>query len=140
MQIVGITTQHEVHVASKTHKFRMNEMLVIEDSLLHEPKGEVVETFSYNRYIPMGMEKGLVDRDVLETLEAIGYDIGQDDIHLAKVRLFEEAQIPIQTGASVRHPAFEEIKHLLLTTSSTQVWCLAKSNQLILLQRPYQLN
>ncbi|GAF17742.1 LOW QUALITY PROTEIN: bipolar DNA helicase [Bacillus sp. JCM 19046] len=120
MQIVGITTQHEVHVASKTHKFRMNEMLVIEDSLLHEPKGEVVETFSYNRYIPMGMEKGLVDRDVLETLEAIGYDIGQDDIHLAKVRLFEEAQIPIQTGASVRHPAFEEIKHLLLTTSSTQ--------------------
>ncbi|WP_078393311.1 ATP-binding protein [Shouchella patagoniensis] len=116
MQVVGITTQHEVHIASKTHKFRMNEMLVIEDNELFEPKGEVVETFSYNRYIPMGMDKGLVDRDVLETLEAIGYDIGQDDIHLAKVRLFEEAQKPIQTGATVRHPEFKEIEHLLLTT------------------------
>ncbi|MDO7270078.1 ATP-binding protein [Shouchella clausii] len=116
MQVVGVTTQHEVHVASKTHKFRMNEMLVIEDDELFKPKGEVVETFSYNRYIPMGMDKGLVDRDVLETLEAIGYDIGQDDIHLAKVRLFEEAQKPIQTGAAVRHPEFSEIEHLLLTT------------------------
>lgn len=58
MQVVGITTQHEVHIASKSHKFRMNEMLVIEDKELNEPKGEVVETLSYNRYIPMGMDKG----------------------------------------------------------------------------------
>ncbi len=38
MQIVGVTTQHEVYVASKTHKFRMNEMLVIEDEALISAK------------------------------------------------------------------------------------------------------
>ncbi|GAE31730.1 ATP-binding protein [Halalkalibacter hemicellulosilyticus] len=114
MQIVGVTTQHEVYVASKTHKFRMNEMLVIEDDSLYQPKGEVVETFSYNRYIPMGFDKGIADDQVLKTLEQIGYDIGSDDIHLAKARLFEEAIQPIQTGAQVRHPHFEEIQHLLV--------------------------
>ncbi|WP_062051208.1 ATP-binding protein [Bacillus sp. JCM 19034] len=114
MQIVGVTTQHEVYVASKTHKFRMNEMLVVEDDSLYQPKGEVVETFSYNRYIPMGFDKGIADDQVLKTLEQIGYDIGADDIHLAKVRLFEEAIQPIQTGAQVRHPHFSEIEHLLV--------------------------
>lgn len=114
MQVVGVTTQHEVYVASKVHKFRMNEMVVIEDGDLYQPKGEVVETFSYNRYIPMGFDKGLADDQVLKTLEHIGYDIGADDIHLAKVRLFEEAVQPIQTGAEVRHPHFDEISSLLV--------------------------
>ncbi len=81
---------------------------------LYQPKGEVVETFSYNRYIPMGFDKGIVDDQVLKTLEHIGYDIGADDIHLAKVRLFEEAVQPIQTGAKVRHPEFDEISSLLV--------------------------
>lgn len=117
MQIVGVTTQHEVYVASKEHKFRMNELVVLCDQDLYDPKGEVVETFSYNRYIPMGFDKGLADQSVLQTLEQIGYDIGADDIHIAKVRLFEEAVQPIQTGATVRHPAFEEIKDLLVTTT-----------------------
>ncbi|WP_413377027.1 ATP-binding protein [Alkalihalobacillus sp. 1P02AB] len=118
MQVVGVTTQHEVYVASKEHKFRMNEMVVIEDDHLNQPKGEVVETFSYNRYIPMGFDKGLVDDQVLKTLEHIGYDIGADDIHLAKVRLFEEAIQPLQTGAHVRHPEFYEIESLLVTTTA----------------------
>ncbi|MDV2686739.1 ATP-binding protein [Alkalihalophilus lindianensis] len=119
MQIVGVTTQHEVYVASKTHKFRMNEMVVIEDEALKHPKGEVVETFSYNRYIPMGFDKGIVDDQVLKTLEHIGYDIGADDIHLAKVRLFEEAPQPIQTGARIRHPEFHEIESLLVQSTPT---------------------
>ncbi|NEU32529.1 ATP-binding protein [bacterium LRH843] len=114
MQVVGVTTQHEVYIASKTHKFRMNEMVVLEDADLHQPNGEVVETFSYNRYIPMGFDKGIADNQMLETLKQIGYDIGSDDIHIAKVRLFEEAVQPIQTGASVRHPHFDEISSLLV--------------------------
>ncbi|WP_017729527.1 ATP-binding protein [Halalkalibacterium ligniniphilum] len=117
MQVVGITTQHEVYVASKHHKFRMNEMVVLEDRSLDFPKGEVVETFSYNRYIPMGFDKGLVDHQVLQTLEQLGYDIGADTIHLAKVRLFEEAIQPIQTGVIVRHPEFHEIEELLVKVS-----------------------
>ncbi|WP_088105953.1 ATP-binding protein [Halalkalibacter urbisdiaboli] len=141
MQIVGVTTQHEVYVASKTHKFRMNEMFVIEDQQLNEPKGEVVETFSYNRYIPMGFDKGLVDDQVLKTLEHIGYDIGADDIHLAKVRLFEEATQPIQTGAHVRHPSFEEIEGLLVKASPHEGMVLGevKSTDFIAESIPAQL-
>lgn len=95
----------------------MNEMVVLEDRSLDFPKGEVVETFSYNRYIPMGFDKGLVDHQVLQTLEQLGYDIGADTIHLAKVRLFEEAIQPIQTGVIVRHPEFHEIEELLVKVS-----------------------
>lgn len=114
MQVVGITTQQEVYVASKDKKFRMNEILLIEDGDLHYPKGEVVETFSYNRFIPMGFEKGLVDSEVLKTLEQIGYDIGADEVNLAKVRLFEEGVQPIRTGVTVRNPRFDEVQHLLV--------------------------
>ncbi|WP_100374368.1 ATP-binding protein [Bacillus sp. FJAT-45037] len=142
MQIVGITTQHEVYVASKIHKFRMNEMVVIEDDHLHQPKGEVVETFSYNRYIPMGFDKGIVDDQVLKTLENIGYDIGADDIHLAKVRLFEEATQPIQTGASVRHPEFHEIESLLVQSNPRDGMVLGevKSTDFIAPTLPDSLN
>lgn len=142
MQIVGVTTQHEVYVASKSHKFRMNELVVLEDADLSYPKGEVVETFSYNRYIPMGFDKGLADQSVLQTLEQIGYDIGADDIHLAKVRLFEEAVQPIQTGAVVRHPAFEEIKDLLVTTSAREGMVLGeiKSTDFIAPSLPEELD
>ena len=117
MQVVGITTQQEVYVASRDRKFRMNEILLIEDKLLFDPKGEVVETFSYNRFIPMGFDKGIVDSEVLKTLEQIGYDIGADELNLAKVRLFQEAVHPIKTGASVRNPTFEEVKGLLVKST-----------------------
>ncbi len=114
MQVVGITTQHEIYVASKEHKFRINEILLVEDEWLGNPKGEVVETFSYNRFIPMGFDKGIVDAQVIKTLEQLGYDIGADEINLSKVRLFEEAIQPIQTGASVRAPEFSEVKQFLV--------------------------
>ncbi|PSL42241.1 hypothetical protein B0H94_11714 [Salsuginibacillus halophilus] len=114
MQIVGVTTQQEVYIASKDRKFRINEIFLIEDETVASPMGEVVETFSYNRFIPMGFEQGMMDQGLRQALEQIGYDIGADDIHLAKLRLFEEAVHPIQTGAGVRPPVFDEVKHLLI--------------------------
>ena len=54
MQVVGVTTQQEVYVVSKERKFRVNEILIIEDESLNYPRGEVVETLSYNRLIPDG--------------------------------------------------------------------------------------
>ncbi|WP_216831183.1 ATP-binding protein [Alkalihalobacterium elongatum] len=120
MQVVGITTQHEIYVVSKEYKFRINEILLIEDAILGNPMGEVVETFSYNRFIPMGFDKGIVDGQVLKTLEQLGYDIGADEINLSKVRLFEEATQPIQTGASVRAPEFSEVKHFLVKVQPSE--------------------
>ncbi|WP_256205517.1 hypothetical protein [Calditerricola satsumensis] len=51
MHVVGVTTQQQVFVAAKDRKFRINEILVIEDPDLGYPKGEVVETYAYNRSI-----------------------------------------------------------------------------------------
>ncbi|MBA4549286.1 ATP-binding protein [Thermoactinomyces intermedius] len=117
MQVVGVTTQQEVYVVSRERKFRINEILVIEDPALNHPQGEVVETMSYNRLIPMGLDKSLVDAQVIDTLEQIGYDIESDEINLAKLRLYEEAPHPVRTGCPVRLPSFEEVRHLLVKTS-----------------------
>ncbi|SFS87085.1 ATP-binding protein [Marininema halotolerans] len=114
MQVVGVTTQQEVYVASKERKFRINEILVLEDRALDHPRGEVVETLSYNRLIPMGMDKSVVDTQVIQSLEQIGYDIGSDEVNVAKVRLFAEAPHPIRTGVSARAPRFEEVRRLLV--------------------------
>ncbi len=126
MQVVGVTTQQEVYIVSKERKFRMNEILVLEDDRLNQPKGEVVETLSYNRLIPMGLDKSLVDSQVIRTLEQIGYDIDSDEINLAKLRLFEEAPHPVKTGCSVRLPEFEEVRELLIKTTPEEGMCLGE--------------
>ncbi len=117
MQVIGVTTQQEVHIVSRTRKFHINEILVIEDPSLQDPKGEVVETLAYNRLIPMGLDKSLVDHQILETLKNIGYDIESDEINVAKLRLFEEAPYPVRTGCRVRLPRFEEVRKLLVKTT-----------------------
>lgn len=114
MQVVGVTTQQEVYVVSRERKFRVNEILIIEDESLNYPRGEVVETLAYNRLIPMGMDRSPVDAQVIRSLEQIGYDIGADEINLAKIRLFAEAPHPVRTGCRVRPPSFDEVRELLV--------------------------
>ncbi|MCH5585836.1 ATP-binding protein [Shimazuella sp. AN120528] len=117
MQVVGVTTQQEVYIVSRERKFCINEFLVMVDDVLGDPIGEVVETLSYNRLIPMGLDKSIVDAQVLQTLQQIGYDVESEEINLAKVRLLEEAIHPIRTGSMVRLPHFEEVRHLLIKTT-----------------------
>lgn len=117
MQVVGVTTQQEVYIVSRERKFCINEFLMIVDDVLGDPIGEVVETMAYNRLIPMGLDKSIVDAQVLQTLEQIGYDIESEEINLAKVRLLEEAIHPIRTGSKVRLPHFAEVRHLLVKTT-----------------------
>lgn len=116
MQVVGITNQQEVWVASKERRFKINEILIIEDSLQGDQKGEVVETNSYNKYVPMALNSDLVDNNVLKSLAALGYKVDDDTIHIAKVRLLIEAEYPIQTAAAARIPKFDEVKSLLVNT------------------------
>ncbi|AEE97380.1 ATP-binding protein [Mahella australiensis] len=118
IQVVGLTTQQEVWVASKDKPFRINQMLIIEDQFQGPQRGEVVETNSYNRFIPLNINGGgMVDASILESLKQLGYNIGQDTIHLAKVRLVVEAQYPIQTGCAARTPRFDEVSDLMVTVS-----------------------
>jgi DNA helicase HerA-like ATPase len=114
MQVVGLTNQQEVYVASKEHKFRINELLKIMDQTLDNPLGEVVQTQSYNRYIPLSVNNSFVDQGVIDSLESIGYNISEDEINIAQLRLLEEAPYPVQTGASVEIPDFTEVRDLLV--------------------------
>ncbi|MCG0275067.1 MAG: ATP-binding protein [Thermosediminibacteraceae bacterium] len=114
MQVVGLTTPQEVFVASKERKFRINEILVIDDPHQGSLIGEVVEANSYNRFIPLSINHDFVDARVLESLERLGYSISEDEINIAKVKLRNEASFPVTTGAKVHLPEFWEVRDLLV--------------------------
>lgn len=118
MKVVGITTQQEFYVGSKERNFRINEFLLIEDLYQSNLIGEVVEARTFNRYIPLNIYGDFVDSAVLESLKALGYDVDEDTIYIAKVRLLNEALYPVQTGSDVRLPEFSEIKNIMLKTSA----------------------
>ena len=117
MKVVGITTQQEVYVGSKDRNFRINEFLIIEDPYQGDLIGEVVEARTYNKYIPLNLSGQLADSSVLESLKAIGYNVDEDTIYLAKVRLLNEALYPVQAGSDVRVPEFNEVRDLMINCS-----------------------
>ncbi len=124
MKVVGITTQQEVFVGSKERNFRINEFLIIEDSYQSDLLGEVVEAQTFNRYIPLNIYGDFVDNSVLESLKSLGYDVDEDTIYIAKVRLLNEALYPVQTGSDVRLPLFLEVKDFMIKTSPENGWTL----------------
>ena len=115
MKVVGITTQQEFFIGSKERNFRINEFLIIED-YQGDLLGEVVEAKTFNRYIPLNIYGDFVDNTVLESLKALGYDVDEDTIYIAKVRLLNEALYPVQTGSNARMPRFLEVKDLMIKT------------------------
>lgn len=117
MKVVGITSQQEFYVGSKDRNFRINEFLLIEDPYQSHLIGEVIEARTFNRYIPLNIYGDFVDNAVLESLKALGYDVDEDTIYIAKVRLLNEALYPVQTGSDVRLPEFPEIKNIMLKAS-----------------------
>lgn len=117
MKVVGITTQQEFYIGSKERNFRINEFLIIEDTYQGDLLGEVVEAKTYNRYIPLNIYGDFVDNSVLDSLKALGYDVEEDTIYVAKVRLLNEALYPVQTGSDVRLPKFIEVKDLMIKTT-----------------------
>ncbi len=118
MKVVGITTQQEVYIGSKDRNFRINEFLIITDPYQGDLMGEVVEAQTYNKYIPLSMHGELADSSVIESLKSIGYDIDEDTIYIAKVRLLNEALYPVETGSDVRTPVFHEVKDLMIRSST----------------------
>lgn len=117
MKVVGVTTCQEIYIGSRSRNFRMNEFLIIQDSYQGDLLGEVVEAQTYNRYIPLNINGDLADNHVLESLRAIGYDIDEDTIYIAKIRLVNEASYPVETGSDVRIPEFSEVKDLMIKSS-----------------------
>lgn len=115
MQVVGLTNEQEILVIDRARAFRINEYLVIEDPALGCPKGEVVETQSFNRFLDFNLDKGIIGPETWRALQqSTDYDITQHDVHFAKVRLLERTQTPIRPGTPVREPAFDEVRGFLV--------------------------
>jgi len=119
MKVLGITTQQEFYVGSKERNFRINEFLVVEDKQ-GDLIAEVVEAQTFNRYIPLNVYGDFVDASVIESMKALGYDVDEETIYIAKLRLLEEALYPVETGSDVRIPKFSEIKNLMLRTKKEE--------------------
>lgn len=116
MKVLGLTGTSEVYLASNERNFRINEFLLIEDKVKNYI-GEVVEANTFNRFMPFEKENDFVDQSVIDSLYKLGYDVNNEVIYLAKLRLLEEAMYPIMAGSSVRVPKFDEIKNLIIKSS-----------------------
>ncbi|WP_304016610.1 ATP-binding protein [Fenollaria timonensis] len=116
MKVLGLTGTSEVYLASNERNFRINEFLLIEDKVKNYI-GEVVEANTFNRFMPFEKENDFVDQSVIDSLLALGYDVNNEVVYLAKLRLLEEAMYPIMAGSAVRVPEFDEIKSLIIKSS-----------------------
>ena len=116
MKVLGVTTTREVYIGSKEKNFRNNEFLIVEDPVQGDILGEVVDSKTFNRFIPLNIGGDFVDSDVLSSLGSMGYDVGDETVYVAKLRFFEELLYPPLTGSDLRAPEFNEIKNLLIDT------------------------
>lgn len=116
MKVLGITTTREVYIGSKEKNFRNNEFLIVEDPVQGDIIGEVVDSKTFNRFIPLDIGGDFVDSDVLSSLGSMGYDVGDETVYVAKLRFFEELLYPPLTGSDLKAPEFNEIKNLLIDT------------------------
>lgn len=123
--IVGCTDSTEVFMACSDRKFLMNEYIVIEDKHHGNIIGEVVESHSFNKFIPMVDEKNHIWDDVVAlNLEMAGFDIENNTVNLAKVRIIEELPAPVTVGSVARLPEFPEIENILIKKRPAQGWLL----------------
>ena len=116
MKVLGVTTTREVYIGSKEKNFRNNEFLIVEDPVQGDIIGEVVDSKTFNRFIPLDIGGDFIDSDVLSSLGSMGYDVGDETVYVAKLRFFEELLYPPLTGSDLRAPDFKEIKNLLIDT------------------------
>ena len=114
IKVLGLTSSSEFYIGSKERNFRINEYLIVQDKKQGDIVFEVMEANTYNKYIPLNIGGDLIDTNVIESLEAIGYIVDEETIYIAKCRLLNEANFPIETGSNVREPEFNEIKDYLI--------------------------
>lgn len=114
MKVLGVTTTREVYIGSKDKNFRNNEFLIVEDPVQGDIIGEVVDSQTFNRFIPLDIGGDFIDSDVLSSLGSMGYDVGNETVYVAKLRFFEELLYPPLTGSDLRTPEFNEIKNILI--------------------------
>lgn len=109
--VLGKTNKREVTIVSTERRFVQNEYFVIEDKILGDITGEVIETTSY----PFAIKDYLPEGCAIEYLEYL--NIRTDiPLYVANLKLLEVIQEPVTPLSSVREPYFTEIKKYLLPT------------------------
>lgn len=109
--VVGESNQYEVYIASREERFSLRDFFFVKDE--KDYLGEVVESFTINRYFPRPDIESEKDERILRHLKVLGFDIEEEDINIAKLKLIDEPPYPIKIGSSVRRANFDEIKRLL---------------------------
>lgn len=117
MKVVGVTDQRECYIASRTKSFRIHEFLIVEDPSQGDLVSQVVSTKSYNRFMPLSAEGEFLDNEMMENLAKIGFQLDEESVYIAKLRLLKDADYPIETGSGIRMPEFSEVREFFLTTT-----------------------
>lgn len=120
MKIAGMTSESQAYVVTKDHAIRINEYLKILDPNQGSLLCEAIETHSYNRFMPLDPNSDMQDKRVLESMKNLGYDLDSESIYIAKVRLLTEARFPIETGSDVVSPDFNDLKNVLIKTTTNK--------------------
>lgn len=118
MKVAGMTSQSEAYIVDNERAIRINEYLKIMDPNQGALLCETTETHTYNRFMPLDPDSDMADKHVIESMKILGYDLDSERIYIAKVRLLNEAPFPIETGSDVLVPTFDEIKPILISTST----------------------
>lgn len=109
--VVGESSQYEVYIASREERFSLRDYFFIKDE--KEYLGEIVESFTINRFFPrpdLGSDK---DERIIHHLKVLGFEIEEEDINIGKLKLIDEPPFPVKIGSEVRRAKFNEIKNIL---------------------------
>lgn len=113
IKIFGNITLREFYIVSQDEKIELNEYFMLEDDYNSTPV-EVVEVFTTPVCVP-----GMVPVDVSDLyMDMLGLKEDKATI-FAKVKILNHLTSPIM-ASEVRRATFEDVKHLLITTSETK--------------------
>ncbi len=108
--VVGESSQFEVFLASREERFSLRDYFFIIDE--KDYLGEVVESFTINKFFPRPDSFKARDEKIIEHLKILGFDIEKEEINIAKIKLLDEPPYPIKVGSKARRANFDEIKKI----------------------------
>lgn len=108
--VVGETTPFEVTIASTEQPMMLDQYVVIEDKILGNIIGEIIETKS----LPKVNENTFSNSSQIYTsLKEINMDKAEI-LYLSKVKMIESLSLPVTPLSSVRMATFEEVSPFLV--------------------------
>lgn len=109
--VVGESSQYEVYIASREQRFSLRDYFFVIDE--KEYLGEIIESFTINRFFPRPDFGGEKDERIIEHLKVLGFEVQEEDINIGRLKLIDEPPYPIKIGSKVRKAKFKEIKNIL---------------------------